>query len=98
MKQDLEWIKVHVAPDAHEAEIQPGKGHKKGAPISEDEAVEAVRDGADVIAKNKATARRIAERAGVGEPEHDMPHGPGQLPHYHPRGLNGERTGGHVMY
>ncbi len=83
---------------ARDIDIQPGKGHRAGGPLSEDEAVDVVRRGGDVIARNRATAERIAEKAGRGKPFFDEPHGPQQKPHFHPRGPNGERAPGHILY
>jgi hypothetical protein len=86
-------------PDARELDIQPGKSATPKAPLTEDEAVEHVRKGGDVIAKNRDMARRIAERAGRGKPEYDDPHGPLQKPHFHPVGPGGGvRLPGHVLF
>ncbi|MCU7860960.1 MAG: RHS domain-containing protein, partial [Candidatus Thiodiazotropha sp. (ex Lucinoma kastoroae)] len=65
-----------------------------GAPLSEDDAVDVVKSGGDVIAKDKSTARDVARKAGNGRPPiHDGGHRGGR-PHYHPNG----RNGGHVFY
>lgn len=76
----------------------PGKAAKAGPGLSEDEAVEHVRNGGDVIARDMSIAKRIAERAGEAPPAWDPAHGPGQKPHYHPTGPSGDRVGGHVLY
>jgi RHS repeat-associated protein len=65
-----------------------------GGPLSEDDAADVVKEGGDVIAKDKETAREIAKKAGNGRPPvHDNGHRGGK-PHYHPGG----RDGGHVFY
>jgi len=90
--------RVQANAPARELVIVPGKSATAGAGLTEDEAVEHVKAGGDVIARDKSIAKRIAQRAGSGAPEWDPPHGPGQKPHYHPTGPNGERVGGHVLY
>jgi hypothetical protein len=84
-------------PDARSIDIQPGKGIQIGEGLSEAEAIDEVRAGGDVIAKDRDTARRIAEEAGDGAPIFEAPHGPNQHPHFHPT-QGGERAGGHVLY
>ncbi|MBX2801355.1 MAG: HINT domain-containing protein [Myxococcales bacterium] len=83
---------------AREIELTPGKGHQAGGELSMDDAVECVRCGGDVIAKDKSTAREIAGRAGKGPPVRDPAHKPGEKPHYHPTSDGVNRTGGHVLY
>jgi RHS repeat-associated protein len=91
-----------VAP-AHSIDIQPGKGHQRGEPLTEQEAIDQVRNGGDVIANCKDMARKIAEQAGDGppiwNPPHNRPGEPPQRPHYHPT-QGGERLpgAGHVLY
>jgi hypothetical protein len=78
--------------------IQRGKWARVGVPLfREAEAVAEVRQGADVVARNKDLAQRIAAAAGDGAPIHNMPHGPLQLPHYHPV-VGGECCPTHVLY
>jgi RHS repeat-associated protein len=66
--------------------------------VTFDEAVSAIKEGEDIVAKNRTTARDIAREAGGGKPPvHDGAHGSksdGFKPHYHPNG----RSGGHVFY
>ena len=58
------------------------------------EAIDAVKRGEDVIAKNRNAAREIAKGAGGGKtPIHEIDKKTGD-PHYHPHG----RSGGHVLY
>jgi hypothetical protein len=83
---------------AREIELTPGKGHKAGGDLSMEDAVDCVRCGGDVIAKDKSTAREIADQAGDGPPVRDPAHKPGEKPHYHPTSDGVERTGGHVLY
>jgi RHS repeat-associated protein len=65
-----------------------------GAPVSVDDAVDIIKSGGNVIAKDKDTAKDIATKAGGGAPPvHDKGHRGGK-DHYHPNG----RTGGHVFY
>lgn len=93
-------VLVHNAPSnpaAYEANIQRNKHARQGRPMSFDDAVDEVANGGDVFANGKDTARNIAGQAGDGPPVHDLPHGPGQAPHYHPT-IGGERAPGHVLY
>jgi RHS repeat-associated protein len=85
-------------PAARELDIQPNKWHRAGAPLSEEDAIEHVLNGGDVVARDADTAQRIAEQAGNGPPIFDEPHGPGQLQHYHPLGPDGLRGPGHVAF
>ena len=84
-------------PPAREIDLPvPGnpEADSTGAPLSEDDAVDVIANGGDVIAKDKETARKIAQKAGGGKPPvHDEGHRGGK-PHYHPNG----RPGGHVFY
>jgi hypothetical protein len=58
------------------------------------EAIDAVKSGEDVIAKNRNAAKEIAKGAGDGKtPIHEIDKKTGG-PHYHPHG----RSGGHVLY
>jgi len=60
-------------------------------------AARAAAKGADVICKNRSTARSVAEQAGKGKP----PIGPerhGPAPDYRPHYHNHDRTAGHVFY
>ena len=82
---------------AHDANIQPNKHARKGKPLSFDDAVEEVRNGGDVFADSKDTARKIAKAAGDGPPVHEVSHGPGQKNHFHPV-RSGQRASGHVLY
>jgi RHS repeat-associated protein len=84
-------------PPARGLDIQSGKGHSAGGPMSFDDAVAEVRGGGDVVASGRDNARSIAEAAGNGPPQWDPPHGPGQLPHFHPT-IDGVRQPGHVAY
>ncbi|QSQ18773.1 VCBS repeat-containing protein [Pyxidicoccus parkwayensis] len=84
--------------EIRDADIQRGKHHSAEERMSMDEAVDYVRNGGDVLAPDKSTARSIAEQAGNGRAVWDAPHGDQQKPHYHPLGPDGERTGGHVLY
>ncbi|MCY1015539.1 RHS repeat-associated core domain-containing protein [Pyxidicoccus sp. MSG2] len=84
--------------EIRDADIQPGKNHTANGRLSMEEAVNHVRNGGDVIAPDKSTARSIAEQAGNGRAVWDPPHGDQQKPHYHPLGPDGERAGGHVLY
>jgi hypothetical protein len=77
-----------------EVEVTPGKGIKKGPPISVPDAVDQVRMGGDILAPSKSVAQSIAAQAGQSPPKWEPPHGPRQMPHYHPQ----PRTGGHVFY
>ena len=89
---------VRKGASARVVDIQPNKHHRMREELSFDEAVEHVRAGGDVVARDCSTARAIAEAAAPGTPEHDNPHGPYQLPHYHPTTGDGQRTGAHVLY
>ncbi len=84
-------------PPARERDLPvPGKpdADSSGPPLSVDDAVDIVKGGGDVIAKDKDTARDIARKAGKGAPPvRDNGHRGGK-PHYHPNG----RPGGHVFY
>jgi RHS repeat-associated protein len=60
-------------------------------------AARAAAKGADVLCKNRATAKNVAQQAGKGQkPIGPEKHGPSPdyRPHYH----NGDRTSGHVFY
>jgi hypothetical protein len=66
-----------------------------------DEAVEAAKEGFDVVAKDKKTAREIAEAAAEGsgvcpkrDPAHFRTAGPDAKPHYHPLGEGSN----HIFY
>jgi hypothetical protein len=86
---------------AREADLTPGKSLEAGGELSTEDAVEDVRKGGDVIAKDRSTARDIARRAGGGEPIHEQPGpraGPSGKPHYHPATPSGQRLPGHVFY
>jgi len=71
-----------------------------GTRITEEEAIDIIRDGGDVIAADEATARAIAEAAGSGTPIRENPHGPGERAHYHPTDEKGKRirSHGHVLF
>ena len=61
------------------------------------DAIDELRNGGDVIARNRTEARRIAEAAGGGPPIHEPRHGnpaDGHRPHYHPTDAHGNRIGG----
>jgi RHS repeat-associated protein len=86
---------------AREADLTPGKSLEAGGELSTEEAVEEVKNGGDVIAKDRGTARDIARQAGGGEPIHEQPGpraGPSGKPHYHPATPSRQRLPGHVFY
>ena len=59
-----------------------------------EEAAKAVKQGEDVIASSRNSAKDIAKAAGDGkQPIHEIDHKTGS-PHYHPH----DRSGGHVLY
>jgi RHS repeat-associated protein len=84
-------------PPAREVDLPvPGKtdADSVGAPISIEDAIDIIKNGGDVIAKDKSTAKEIATKAGGNcPPVHDLGHRGGKN-HYHPNG----RPGGHVFY
>ncbi len=86
------------APAARAVDMHPKKHARAKGPLSVEDAVDCVRCGGDVIAKDKSTARSIADKAGEGRPVHDTKHGPRERHHYHPTDKGGNRSGGHVMY
>ena len=77
--------------------IVPGVSATIGEELSEQDAVDVVRAGGDVIARTAEIARNIAAAAGDGTVDHDEAHRPGEHPHFHPK-ENGVRVGGHVLY
>ena len=82
---------------AHAAELQPNKYLRKGECVTKEEAIDIVRSGGDVIAKDKHAAKAIAEAAGEGFPIHHLPHRIGQTRHYHAT-VGGRQAAGHAFY
>ena len=86
---------------AREADLVPNKRLDPGHGLSKEDAVEEVRHGGNVLAKDQRTARDIANKVGGGEPIHEKPGpraGPSGRPHYHPATPHGQRLPGHVFY
>jgi RHS repeat-associated protein len=82
---------------AREVGIIRNRTIRPGVRVNIDDAVNVVREGGDIMADCRDTARSIAHRAGNGPPIWDPPHLPRQKPHFHPS-VGGERGPGHVMY
>ena len=86
---------------AKEASLTPNKNLQTGSDLSLEDAVEEVKAGGDVMAKDRKTARDIARKAGGGEPIHEPAHAKADhsaRPHYHPATSFGTRLPGHVFY
>ena len=83
-----------------EIDFIPGKPETAtpGGALTDDDAVDVVKGGGDVIAGDQGKAKDIADQAGTGAPVLDPPHGPGQRPHYHPTDAHGNRLPGHVLF
>jgi hypothetical protein len=93
-------LSLLVHNTCREVNLTTNKGMTVGSPMTDQEAIEHVQNGGDVMAGSQSEARSVARAAGGGnEPILDSsPHANvppyAQRPHYHPS----PRTGGHVFY
>jgi hypothetical protein len=94
----LDHVLSSGSPAARWLDIQRKKWDDSGDDLTEEDAIDVVRRGGDVIARDKDRAKRIAERAGNGSPIWHRRHGGHEKDHFHPRGPNGEKLPGHVAY